>query len=203
MARTPDTGEDRRAQIIDAAMRVFGQKGFSKATNRDVAREAGITTGLIYYYFENKGALLNAVMEERSPFQITEQVPAEVLEQPPALFWPMLLQRVLSIVEGEQFLNIIRMVLPEIMHDPETASIALGFFQRLIDFLSHYLEIQVARGTVRSDINPQLVTQLLVSNMMGLVLRRQIMRDPAARQYTHDEIVQALVSTFLQGIQKL
>lgn len=202
MARTPDTGEDRRAQIIDAAMRVFAQKGFSKATNRDVAREAGITTGLIYYYFENKEALLKAVMEERSPFQIVEQVPAEMLEQPPALFWPMLLQRVLSIVEGEQFVSIIRMVLPEIMHEPETMSTILGFLQRLIDFLSHYLRIQVAKGTVRSDINPELVTQLLVSNMMGLVLRRQILRDPAAREYTHVEIVQALVSTFLQGIQQ-
>ncbi len=60
MARTPKVVEDRREQIIDAAMKVFSQKGFLRATNKDIAREAGITPGLIYYYFENKEALLTA-----------------------------------------------------------------------------------------------------------------------------------------------
>jgi AcrR family transcriptional regulator len=202
MARTPDTGEDRREQILDAAMRVFAQKGFSKATNRDVAQEAGITTGLIYYYFENKEALLNAALAERSPFQIMAQVPPEMLEQPPTIFLPMFLQRVLAIVEDEQFVNILRMILPEVLHNPEVSSIAFGFFQRILDFLSQYLQIQVARGTVRADVNSELVTQLLVSNLMGLVMRRQVIRDPSVRDYTHAEIVQAVVGTFLQGIQK-
>src|SRR5260370_17586415 len=67
MARTPKVVEDRRDQIIDAAMRVFAQKGFIKATNKDIAREAGITPGLIYYYFESKEALLKAIIETRSP----------------------------------------------------------------------------------------------------------------------------------------
>lgn len=202
MARTPDTGEDRRERIIDAAMRVFAQKGFSKATNRDVAREAGITTGLIYYYFENKEALLKAVLGERSPFQITEQMPPEALEQPPAIFLPMLIQRVLMIVENEQFVNILRMILPEVLHNPGTASIALGFFKRVLDFLSRYLNIQIKKGTVRADINPEFVTQLLVSNLIGMVLRRQIIRDPSVQAYTHAEIAQTIASTFLQGIQK-
>jgi len=65
MARTPKVVEDRREQIIDAAMRVFAQKGYSKATNKDIAREAGITTGLIYYYFDSKEALLKAILEAR------------------------------------------------------------------------------------------------------------------------------------------
>ncbi|MBV8695756.1 MAG: TetR family transcriptional regulator, partial [Ktedonobacteraceae bacterium] len=46
MARTPRVVEDRREQIIDAAMRVFSQKGFTRATNKDIAHEAGITAGL-------------------------------------------------------------------------------------------------------------------------------------------------------------
>ena len=70
MARTPKVVEDRREQIIDAAMRVFAQKGFVRATNKDVAREAGITAGLIYHYFENKEALLMAIIEGRSPLKV-------------------------------------------------------------------------------------------------------------------------------------
>ncbi len=55
MARTPKMTEDRREQIIDAALRVFAEKGFARATNSEIAREAGnMTPGLIYYYFKRK-----------------------------------------------------------------------------------------------------------------------------------------------------
>jgi TetR/AcrR family fatty acid metabolism transcriptional regulator len=54
----------RREQILRAATRVFAEKGFSRATTREVAREAGISEGTIYNYFEDKDALLMAIMDE-------------------------------------------------------------------------------------------------------------------------------------------
>jgi hypothetical protein len=63
MARTPKMTEDRREQIIDAPLRVFAQKGFARATNSEIAREAGnMTPGLIYYYFKSKEDLLKVVL---------------------------------------------------------------------------------------------------------------------------------------------
>src|SRR5919205_4270154 len=53
----------RREQILRAATRVFSEKGFSRATTREVAREAGISEGTIYNYFEDKDALLMAILE--------------------------------------------------------------------------------------------------------------------------------------------
>ena len=53
----------RRDQILDAATRVFAQKGFSRATTREVAREAGVSEGTIYNYFEDKDALLMAILD--------------------------------------------------------------------------------------------------------------------------------------------
>ena len=53
----------RREQIIEAATRVFAQKGFRRATTREVAREAGISEGTIYNYFEDKDALLMAILQ--------------------------------------------------------------------------------------------------------------------------------------------
>jgi AcrR family transcriptional regulator len=52
----------RREQILGAATRVFAEKGFSRATTREVAREAGVSEGTIYNYFEDKEALLMAIM---------------------------------------------------------------------------------------------------------------------------------------------
>src|SRR5512133_3714930 len=60
--------ERKRQQIIDAALAVFARKGFEKATNDDIAREAGIGTGgLLYYYFEDKADLLRQAVQARSP----------------------------------------------------------------------------------------------------------------------------------------
>jgi len=53
----------RREQILRAATRVFADKGFSRATTREVAREAGVAEGTIYNYFEDKEALLMAIMD--------------------------------------------------------------------------------------------------------------------------------------------
>jgi len=46
--------DDKRQRILDAATRVFAEKGFEYATISAVAKEAGMSTGLIYSYFKNK-----------------------------------------------------------------------------------------------------------------------------------------------------
>ena len=202
MSRTLKIGEDRREQIMDAAMRVFAQKGFARATNRDVAREAGITTGLIYYYFKSKEDLLRAALEERSPVQVTTHITPEMLEQPPDVLLPLLLMRVLNRVEGEQFVSMIRVLLPEMLHGAtEVAPIALSFFQRVIAFFSNYLKVQATRGSVRADLDVDAAAQVIASSMIGIVMRRQIMHDPSVLKYTHEEIMQAILGTLSQGIK--
>jgi len=201
MPRTPDTGEDRREQIIDAAMRVFAQKGFTRATNRDVAREAGITTGLIYYYFESKEALLKTLLEERSPLRLVTQMVPEMQQQPPEIFLPMLVQRVLGIVEGEQFVAMVRVVLPEILHNPEIAPLMSGFLQRVLGFLGGYLRAQIAQGMLRADINLDVVSQMLMGTLITFVMRRQIIRDPQVMHYSHTQLAGMIVDTVLQGIR--
>jgi AcrR family transcriptional regulator len=49
--------ERRRQQIIVAAKRVFSEKGFSKATMEDIAKEAELSPGTLYLYFKNKEEL--------------------------------------------------------------------------------------------------------------------------------------------------
>ncbi len=49
--------ERRRQQIMVAAKRVFTEKGFSKATMEDIAKEAELSPGTLYLYFKNKDEL--------------------------------------------------------------------------------------------------------------------------------------------------
>jgi AcrR family transcriptional regulator len=199
MARTPKVVEDRREQIIDAAVGVFAQKGFVRATNKDIARQAGITPGLIYHYFESKEALLQAIVEARSPVQLIRSLSPQMVDLPPEMLLRFLIQQVLSIVESEQFVGLIRVLLPEVIHNPTLASLPQAALQEATHFLENYLEMKMVQGALRPG-SPVLIAQTLLGCMMGFVLRRQILRDPVALQFTQEQIVESIVSTTLQGL---
>lgn len=55
---------NRRRQLIDSAARLFRSKGFDAASTRDIAAGAGMRSGSPFYHFDNKHALLYAVMQE-------------------------------------------------------------------------------------------------------------------------------------------
>jgi AcrR family transcriptional regulator len=199
MARTPKVVEDRREQIIDAAMHVFARKGYSNATNKDIASEAGITPGLIYYYFESKEALLYAILEARSPLKLMASFPPQALALPPEQFFPMLMLQVLDIVEGEDMIGLLRVMIPELLHNPAKFVLPASLFPRLFGFLGNYVEAKIASGEIRS-LDVSLTVQALVGSVMGFVLRRQIIRDPLALEYTHEQIAHAIADPFLKGI---
>ncbi len=201
MARTPKIVEDRREQIIDAAMRVFAQKGFTKATNKDVAREAGITPGLIYYYFESKEALLTAIMENRSPLHVLTTLPEQLMVQPPEVFLRFLILRILGLVEDENFIGLIRVILPELMHGDNPFAIQLFTrgLQRGLGIAGTFIEAKMQSGEMRKADAP-LIAQMLIGCLMTFVLRRQILQDPLALQYTHEQMADTIVGTVLQGM---
>jgi AcrR family transcriptional regulator len=199
VARRPRSAEDRREQIIAAALRVFAQKGFVRATNKDIAREAGITPGLIYYYFEDKEALLKAVIEEKSPLRLFEELSPAAWELPPAQFLRQLLLRALCIVESSELISLIRTVLSESLHESDLSVLPTFFLPRVASTLQRYLEQKKASGEL-GGINAEQVAQIILSSMMGLVLRRQILRDPTLAGHSQEEIVDMLLNTLLVGI---
>ncbi|KJB87420.1 hypothetical protein AZ66_13315 [Paenibacillus sp. E194] len=56
--------QDKRKRLIDAAYKVFVEKGYVNASIKDIANEADITSGLVHYYFKNKEELLLSVQDE-------------------------------------------------------------------------------------------------------------------------------------------
>jgi TetR/AcrR family fatty acid metabolism transcriptional regulator len=71
---------ESRSQLIAAARRVFAQKGYFNTKVSDIAREAEMSQGNLYWYFEGKEGLLKAVLAEG--FEAIESTTAQVAEQP-------------------------------------------------------------------------------------------------------------------------
>ena len=60
--------DDRRKQILKAAVKVFAEKGYHGCRISDVAEEAGVAYGLVYHYYGNKDGLLASVFDTNWAF---------------------------------------------------------------------------------------------------------------------------------------
>lgn len=61
--RTKEESLITRHQLLDAAERVFAEKGVSRTSLHDIAQAAGASRGAIYWHFKNKADLFNAMLE--------------------------------------------------------------------------------------------------------------------------------------------
>ncbi len=199
MARTPNVTEDRREQIIGAAMRVFAQKGFDRATNKDIAREAHITPGLIYHYFKSKEDLLKVAIESNPLRQLLRSIPPQLPEMSPEDLLRYVAERILSATEDEDFVRVFRIYLPEVIHNPMLAVPGESTIGVVVGFLEKALGAKMASGELRRA-DAALVAQLFLGGVLAVVLSRQIMREPRLLQYTQEQIVDNLVTLTLQGL---
>lgn len=79
--RTKEEAAQTREQILDAALKVFSEKGYSKTTFVDVAREIDLSKGAVYWHFKTKPDLLAAVIaygEEKICSSVNQPVPDSI-----------------------------------------------------------------------------------------------------------------------------
>jgi TetR/AcrR family fatty acid metabolism transcriptional regulator len=74
--------EERRRQILQAAVRTFADKGYHAARVSDIAKEAGVAYGLVYHYYESKETLLEAIFKETWGAMLDTVRSVEQLDEP-------------------------------------------------------------------------------------------------------------------------
>jgi len=74
--RTKEDALQTRDQILDAAERVFQRRGVSRTSLQEIAQEAGLTRGAIYWHFKDKADLFHAMMQ-RVTLPMTASLNAE------------------------------------------------------------------------------------------------------------------------------
>jgi AcrR family transcriptional regulator len=84
LPRARQSREERRQQILDATLRCVRRSGFHGASMADIAAEAKMSVGVIYRYFANKEAIIEAIVandlaEMRAKFAEWDQTPDDQL----------------------------------------------------------------------------------------------------------------------------
>lgn len=194
---------DRRSEILAAALDAFAAKGYTAATNAEIARAAGVTAAALYYYFPSKADLFRAAVSERKE-QIMPTV-ANLKEQfftlPPSTVLPLLITRFKQFLLEDRTQQLLRIVLAEGPRNPEITQIwseqAVG---PGIQLLTAYLQHQVELGQLK-PIDPKVMLLLLQGPLIAAVVLKNLVAVPELAEVQLDDLLQATMNLILPALQ--
>lgn len=195
--------EERRQKIIDGALQVFSDKGFEKATNKDIAAASGIgSPGLIYHYFKDKADLFQQVVEQRLPLlQLLIHSPEEMMSKPPREVLTIFAKSFLRVAENPTSIALMKLMVGEAFRQPQVAKLlnAIGP-SRSIAFLTRYLARQMSLGVLK-PMDPRAAARCFVGPLIAYLITREVFLQPDAQQLDVDTMAATTVEVFLQGMQ--
>lgn len=187
----------RRKQILEAAAKVFAEKGFHATTIRDVAREAAIADGTIYNYFESKTALLLSLFALMQDSVRPDQLFAGIAPGDVRGFVRVFLRHPLMSLRADNF-ELFRVVMSEILVNAELRTL---YYQQAIAPTIAVAEQQfaawAAQGLIR-PVNIGLTLRAVTGMVFGLILQ-YIMGDETL-QTDWENLPDHLTTLILDGI---
>lgn len=200
MRRTKADAAITRESLLKAALVVFSRQGYSATTLADVAKEAGVTRGAIYWHFGSKADLYSALLAQYAAVssQVVQAAAAEGGEL------PVVLQRVFTrllqaVATNPELRAVMEISLFKTERSPELAAIQAQ--QRsnagaLLESITEVMRQGMARGALRGDVDPaELARAFLAANNGAIYLW---LSDPQA--FSLVASAPALAEIFMAGI---
>jgi AcrR family transcriptional regulator len=189
--------EERRGQILDAALTVFSQKGYHATNVSDVAAQAGVSQGTIYWYFESKEELFTAAM--LSVFTDLGQETVASLEAYETASEKLraLGRRMEGFVDGLE--GILVMFLGYWASSPSSDQVGQFWVDLLVEYKNIVVGI-IEEGVQSGEFRPvdaEALVWALMSAYDGLAAYTMLMPDIDVKR-----VSQALVETILSGLRQ-
>ena len=197
MASAQSEKKSSRERLLEAAVKVFADRGYQAASVDEIAAAAGLSKGAVYWNFSSKDELFHALLEERIDRQIEET--AEILRSAPtdrpidpevANRWEDMLgrERELMLLSQEHWARAVR--------DPELRARYAERQARLRDVLADGLRARVRRtGPPRFSTPAADVATAYLALANGLALQRLV--DPEG---VPDGLLENITSLIYEGL---
>jgi TetR/AcrR family fatty acid metabolism transcriptional regulator len=187
----------RIEQILDAAIRLFAEKGFHRTTTRDIAEAADVAEGTLYNYFASKDDLLLGIMQRLTKSMTFEAMHTEALPTADTLEHFVAL---LQTYRDFQYQNatILQALLSEILANTELRQ---RYYQQLLEPSILALEKDLAKHSQMGQIRPieiPATARVLTSIFIGLFFL-DVLGDPMAHS-NRNEIEAAIIALGYEGL---
>jgi AcrR family transcriptional regulator len=175
-------GDGRRRRIIEVARQQFALSGYVGTTNREIAEQAGITTGAIYHYFASKLDLYLAVFEETDQ-RILERY-TEVVSEPSMLFNERI-ARLLEVSsqmnsEDQTLASFLAMASFEAHRNPELLDSYREHDRKMVRFFGDLVDHGITEGVLDPGAKRQEILDVIRVLTLGLTWFAVRIQDPKA-----------------------
>ncbi len=195
------TSEDRRAAIMETAIRLFSERGFRGTTTRALADAIGVSEPILYEHFKSKRDLFEAIIDVKSREGVAR---ATAMLQPLADAGQ---DRDLLIGLGEFIVQCHtedeaygRLVLMAALEGPELGDIFYDRQREAYEMLAAYFAARIQAGVLR-EVDPIIAARVFLGMSVHLGMNRMLYRG-AAELGSVREVVEQMVDVFLKGISK-
>lgn len=182
-----EQAERTRAAILEGAIGLFARKGFASTSTQDLSKAVGVTPGALYWHFEDKEALLIAVLAELQARLAAELAAAQRKRAPsgPRATLEALVERVAKVVERHQeYLLLVGGVSAEATDvNPRVEKALREAYRGIAAVVAAILEQGAALKLIDSDLDRPFAAQLFMGMYMGGIMHQRLFREelPLAR----------------------
>lgn len=174
----------KRDLILDAAEKVFREKGFHLATLDEIASRAGVAKGTIYLYFEDKLDLFLSAIERRFRQLIGELEGIRSRFDDPVEAVEGMIDVLFKFASSAE--RLIRHITPEKLRKPPPGKLGVKAHmemvrekifkptEEVVEVLSECVREGQARGVFKGEIDPKLAAVALISMIRGVVFSSKI-----------------------------
>src|SRR5205823_2878883 len=178
---------ERRAQLLDAALALFAEQGFGRATIKGLSEAAGVAQGLVYHYFRSKDELLFAVLERQSFLPELRRLLAVAPDRPASEVVREVAGDFAALLAERE--PLMRIVARESQINPRVAAVLQRVIEEAVALLAGYLDARIRAGELRPH-DPRVTARVL----FYMVVMLRLTRTPA------DGFLPAFVDTLLRGV---
>ena len=195
----------RPAEILDAALKVFAQKGFAAARMEDIAKAAGVTKGTIYLYFENKEAVFKSLVRTEVGGALG-MVAAHVaaFEGSASALLRFMMTTMLKVLLESDKVALPKIVIAESANFPWLAEFyRFEVIERGLGLLTGLIQRGIDTGEFRADLPPQHMARLVIAPALFSAIWRATFSHLDPEPYDFAGLIDAHFNVLFRGFSPL
>ncbi|MCT7992780.1 TetR/AcrR family transcriptional regulator [Laspinema olomoucense] len=195
--RSQPAETDTRTRILNAAQRLFAQKGYNGTTTRDLAQAASVAEGTLFRHFANKKAILVELATE-GWIEILTDLLTELSEMGSyQAVAQVMRRRMLNIHKNA---DLMRVCFLEAQFHPELRDrIQAEVISKMTDVAEAFFETAMERGIYR-PMNPRLVAHVFLGMFAVAGFSQQTLLENDSSPKAMQEMAEGLADIFLHGV---
>ncbi len=202
------SGDERRSQILQVAIRLFSQNGFSGTTTKEIARMAGVSEAMVFRHFATKHELYHAILDykmceggmKNPPWKDEIQKKAIDAKDDYAIFYNLAVNVLRHHREDVDFM---RLLFYSALDEHELSEMFFDqFVSRIYEFIGSYISQRQADGAMR-EVEPRIVVRaflgMLIHHSLNNILwdKKRRLLDVSDEAAAHE-----FVTILLNGVKK-